>query len=74
MEFAAKVHKLGSSPCVNVPERIVNALLSDAKKQSGPVQVKGTLNGHGRNPNQQRIFDGQSPPGSDVQEDRKQAD
>jgi len=29
---------------------------------------------NGRNPNQQQIFHGQSPLGSDVQEDRKQAD
>ncbi len=43
MEFAAKIHKLGINPCINVPERIVNALLSDAKKQSGPVQVKLTF-------------------------------
>lgn len=45
MEFVVKVHKLGINPCVDVPERIVNALLRDAKKQSGPVQVKGTLDG-----------------------------
>ncbi|KCZ71383.1 hypothetical protein ANME2D_02111 [Candidatus Methanoperedens nitroreducens] len=44
MEFVAKVHKLGIDPCVDVPERIINKLLRDARKQSGPVQVKGTLN------------------------------
>ncbi len=45
MEFVAKVHKLGINPCIDVPERIVNALLCDARKQGGAVQAKGTLNG-----------------------------
>ncbi len=44
-KFAAKIHKLGINPCVDVPGEIVSALLDEAKKRSAPVQVKGTLNG-----------------------------
>lgn len=47
MEFAAKIHKLGINPCVEVPNEIVNVLLREGNKKHAPVQVKATLNGKG---------------------------
>jgi hypothetical protein len=44
LTFSAKVHKLGINPCVDVPEKVVGALLRAAEKEKGPVQVKGALN------------------------------
>ena len=39
------IHKLGINPCVDVPEKIVTALLLLANKKNTPVQVKCDLNG-----------------------------
>lgn len=41
--FFAVVHKLGINPCVDVPESIVTELLRAARKTSGPVPVRGTI-------------------------------
>ncbi len=45
LSFAAKVHKLGINPCVDIPEKIVTELLRKAGKASGPLPVRGDLNG-----------------------------
>ena len=42
--FNAKVIKLGINPCVDVPVAVVQNLLKDANKTSGPVQVKASVN------------------------------
>lgn len=45
LSFAAKVHKLGINPCVDIPENIVTELVQQAGKVSGPLPVRGDLNG-----------------------------
>lgn len=42
--FNAKVIKLGINPCVDVPTAVVQNLLKDSNKTSGPVQVKASVN------------------------------
>lgn len=44
-KFSARIFKLDINPCVDVPERIVQKLLRVAKKERGPIPVKGRLNG-----------------------------
>jgi Domain of unknown function (DUF1905) len=43
--FSATIHKLGINPVVDVPEKIVDALLCEAGKKSAPVQVTCNMNG-----------------------------
>jgi hypothetical protein len=43
LRFAAKVHKLGINPCVDIPGEIATELWRQAGKQSGPL--RGDLNG-----------------------------
>ncbi len=43
--FSATIHKLGINPVVDVPEKIVDALLRQAGKNSAPVQVICNLDG-----------------------------
>jgi hypothetical protein len=45
LTFSATIHKLGINPCVDVPEKIVTALLLLANRKNTPVQVKCDLNG-----------------------------
>lgn len=45
LSFAATVHKLGINPCVDIPEKIIGELLHQAGKESGPLPVRGDLNG-----------------------------
>ena len=44
IRFPATVHKLGINPCVDVPEPVVTQLLRAARRTSGPVPVRGTIN------------------------------
>jgi hypothetical protein len=41
--FTAKVRKIDINPYVEVPEDILRKLRQDAKKERGPISVKGTL-------------------------------
>ena len=43
--FSAKVRKIGINPYVQVPDDILQKLQQDAKKDKGPIPVKGTLQG-----------------------------
>lgn len=43
--FTAKVGKLGINPYVQVPDDILLKLQQAAKKEKGPIPVKGTLQG-----------------------------
>jgi hypothetical protein len=44
--FSAKIFKLDINPCVDVPEKIVNALLEVSGRTNGPIPVRGKLNGN----------------------------
>jgi hypothetical protein len=43
IHFPAAVHKLGINPCVDVPASVVTRLLRAARRTSGPIPVKGTV-------------------------------
>ena len=43
--FSAKVRKIDINPYVQVPADIILKLQQDAKKEKGPIPVKGTLQG-----------------------------
>jgi len=43
--FSATIFKLGINPCVDVPEKIVNELLKEGGKTTGPIPLRGKLNG-----------------------------
>lgn len=43
--FSAVVIKIGVNPCVNVPEEVMEKLFIKSGKKSGPIQIKGKLNG-----------------------------
>jgi len=43
--FKAKVRKIDINPYVQVPDDILQKLQQDAKKEKGPIPVKGTLQG-----------------------------
>lgn len=43
--FSAKVRKIDINPYVEVPYDILSKLQQDAKKERGPIPVKGTLQG-----------------------------
>jgi Bacteriocin-protection, YdeI or OmpD-Associated/Domain of unknown function (DUF1905) len=42
-KFSAVIRKLGINPFVEVPERIVQKLLRDAKQDTGPLPVRGRI-------------------------------
>lgn len=44
-KFTIVIIKLGINPCINVPHEIVSKLYIEAKKEKGPIQVKGKLQG-----------------------------
>lgn len=44
--FSATIEIIGVNPYVEIPEDILQSLFDSAKKSSGPIPVKGTLNGH----------------------------
>jgi len=44
-KFSAKIIKLGINPCVDIPQDIVSKLYTEAKKERGPVQIRGKLQG-----------------------------
>jgi hypothetical protein len=43
--FSAKVRKIDINPYMEVPDDILRKLQQDAKKERGPIPVKGTLQG-----------------------------
>jgi hypothetical protein len=44
--FRAKIGIIGVNPYVIPPERIMKALMKEAGKTTGPIPVRGNLNGH----------------------------
>lgn len=43
--FSQRILKLGINPCVNVPQRVLEGLFKQAGANSGPIPVRGKLNG-----------------------------
>jgi hypothetical protein len=43
--FSQVIFKVGINPCVIPPEEVVQHILKHAKKRSGPIPVRGTING-----------------------------
>jgi hypothetical protein len=43
--FSTTVHKIDINPYVQVPDEVLWKLQQDAKKEKGPIPVKGTLQG-----------------------------
>ena len=43
--FSAIISKIGINPYVGLPEDVLDALLRQADKTKGPIQVCGTVNG-----------------------------
>jgi hypothetical protein len=44
--FSAKIHIIGINPYVLLPAPVLNHLFETAKKNKGPIPVRGTLNGN----------------------------
>src|SRR5581483_4611266 len=44
-KFSAVIEIIGVNPFVRIPDKILIDLQQDAKKERGPIPVKGTLNG-----------------------------
>lgn len=45
-KFTDKIKIIGVNPYVLPPEDILNSIFKVAKKDKGPIQIRGTLNGH----------------------------
>jgi len=45
VSFTAKILRIGINPYVGLPEDILNTLFKQADKNSGPIPVRGRLNG-----------------------------
>ena len=43
--FSSTILKLGINPCVDVPQKIVDALLKESGRSNGPIPIRGKLNG-----------------------------
>ena len=43
--FSAKILVIGINPYVSLPEPVLDAIFKQAKKNKGPIPVRGTLNG-----------------------------
>ncbi|MEW6722940.1 MAG: YdeI/OmpD-associated family protein [Candidatus Micrarchaeota archaeon] len=43
--FSAKIYKLGINPCVNLPEKALGRIFVQAGRRSGPIPVRGRING-----------------------------
>jgi len=44
--FSAEIKIIGINPFVYLPDNILNSLFVQAKKEKGPIPVKGTINGN----------------------------
>jgi hypothetical protein len=44
-KFSAEIKIIGINPYVSVPHKILVAIFEDAKKDKGPIQIAGTING-----------------------------
>ncbi|GFH41968.1 hypothetical protein Hs30E_05190 [Lactococcus hodotermopsidis] len=44
-EFTDELKIIGANPYLTVPVAILRAIFADAKKSTGPIQVKGEING-----------------------------
>lgn len=45
-KFSATIEIIGVNPYIIPPEKVLLGLFKDSGKSKGPIQVKGTLNGH----------------------------
>lgn len=43
--YSAKIAKIGINPYMNVPEDVLQALFKQAGKATGPIPVRGTIDG-----------------------------
>lgn len=43
--FSARIEIIGINPFVYVPQNVLNSIFSDAKKDKGPIPVRGVING-----------------------------
>ncbi len=43
--FSQVIFKIGINPCVIPPDDVIGHILNQAKKRSGPIPVRGTING-----------------------------
>ncbi|MES2760801.1 MAG: YdeI/OmpD-associated family protein [Bacteroidota bacterium] len=44
-KFSTKIKIIGINPYVSLPETILKSIFIEAKKDKGPIQIKGTING-----------------------------
>jgi len=44
--FKAKIEIIGINPFVLLPEKVLNSIFDQAKKDKGPIQVRGKIDGH----------------------------
>ena len=44
-KFSAEIKIIGINPYVSIPETILKAIFNEAKKDKGPIQINGTING-----------------------------
>ncbi len=44
--FSAKIYIIGVNPYVLLPKEILESIFKDAKKNRGPIPVKGKINNH----------------------------
>jgi hypothetical protein len=44
--FSSKIFIIGVNPYVLLPQKVLDAIFKQAKKDKGPIPVRGTLNGH----------------------------
>ncbi|MBA3680967.1 MAG: DUF1905 domain-containing protein [Bacteroidetes bacterium] len=44
--FKAKIEIIGINPFVFLPETVLESIFKQAKKDKGPIQVKGKIDGH----------------------------
>jgi hypothetical protein len=43
-EFSAEIKIIGINPYVSVPDEILQSIFADARRDKGPIQIKGTVN------------------------------
>ena len=45
VKFASKIYKIGINPVIDPPDDVLNALFLQAGKSTGPIPVRGRVNG-----------------------------
>ena len=44
--FSSEIFIIGVNPYVLLPQKVLDAIFKQAKKDKGPIPIRGTLNGH----------------------------